>query len=70
VSSGKKACKTEDCVEDLEIYNLYGFVVHQGKSARSGHFYCTVKGADGMWYQCNDTRITKLRDGIDKEDTE
>ena len=33
-------------VEDFEIYNLYGFVIHEGNQSRKGHYSCVVKGID------------------------
>lgn len=33
-------------VEDLEIFNLYGFVIHEGERTRKGHYTCVVKGLD------------------------
>lgn len=33
-------------VEDLEIFNLYGFVIHEGNQSRKGHYNCVVKGLD------------------------
>lgn len=33
-------------VDDLEIFNLYGFVIHEGNQSRKGHYCCVVKGID------------------------
>ena len=66
----KRKCEKEGCLEDLEIYSLYAFVVHQGQQSKKGHYYCTVRSPDQTWYQCNDSRIMKLKDGFEKEYTE
>lgn len=55
---------------DLEIFELYGYVVHNGITTKKGHYYSVVRGFDGQWYQCNDRTITLLQGGIEKEDTE
>jgi hypothetical protein len=57
-------------VEDLEVFNLYGFVIHEGNQTRKGHYSCVVKGIDDQWYICNDSVITKLNRPITKEDTD
>ncbi len=57
-------------VEDLEVYKLYGFVIHEGNQSRKGHYSCAVKGIDDQWYYCNDSVITKLNRPVTKEDTE
>ena len=51
-------------MEDYEIFDLQSFVVHQGRTSSIGHYYSDVKDADGQWYECNDSTITKLKDGL------
>ena len=43
------------------IYNLYGVIVHDGYTCKSGHYYSFVKSED-KWYMCNDSRITEIKD--------
>jgi ubiquitin C-terminal hydrolase len=52
------------------VFNLYGFVIHEGSQSRQGHYKSVVKGLDDVWYLCNDSVITKLGRPITKEDTE
>jgi len=48
---------------DMDIYDLTGFVVHQGETPNKGHYYSVVKGRDGLWIRCNDAKITPLPEG-------
>ena len=32
-----------------QLYQLYGVLVHQGHSVHSGHYYCFVRAANGLW---------------------
>jgi ubiquitin C-terminal hydrolase len=57
-------------VDYLEIFNLYGFIIHEGEQSRKGHYKCVVKGIDDEWYYCNDSKIKKVGRPISKEDTE
>ena len=43
---------------DPVMYKLYGVLVHAGYSCNSGHYYCYVKGSNGMWYEMNDNRVS------------
>eukprot|EP00770_Monocercomonoides_exilis_P008562 MONOS_8520.1-p1 / transcript=MONOS_8520.1 / gene=MONOS_8520 / organism=Monocercomonoides_exilis_PA203 / gene_product=Ubiquitin carboxyl-terminal hydrolase 36 / transcript_product=Ubiquitin carboxyl-terminal hydrolase 36 / location=Mono_scaffold00323:52834-55595(+) / protein_length=754 / sequence_SO=supercontig / SO=protein_coding / is_pseudo=false len=38
-------------------YNLFGVVVHDGPSTRSGHYYAYVKAPDNNWYEADDSRV-------------
>ena len=42
------------------IYDLYGIIVHAGRGAKSGHYYCFVKTTEDKWFKCNDSRITPI----------
>jgi ubiquitin C-terminal hydrolase len=57
-------------VEDLEVYNLYGYVIHEGAQSRKGHYTSVVKGLDDKWYECNDLQVIEFDRPITKEDTE
>ncbi|KAG0278392.1 Ubiquitin carboxyl-terminal hydrolase 36 [Linnemannia gamsii] len=38
-------------------YSLYAVLVHAGGSCHSGHYYCYVKGSNGIWYSMNDSHV-------------
>ena len=40
------------------VYKLYAVLVHSGFSCNSGHYYCYVKAANGIWYEMNDSRVS------------
>ena len=42
------------------LYDLYGVCNHHG-GANGGHYTALIKGAQGKWYEFNDTRITILQ---------
>jgi ubiquitin carboxyl-terminal hydrolase 36/42 len=42
-------------------YSLYGVICHAGGGPNSGHYYATVKGANGMWYEMNDDSVSQHR---------
>lgn len=42
------------------MYDLYGVLVHQGHSVHAGHYYCFVRAGNGLWYQCDDTRVGQV----------
>lgn len=43
------------------IYNLYGVVIHLGKSRDEGHFIAACKNLiDNLWYKYNDSSIFKI----------
>ena len=69
-NSIKKKVKTVEDDEDPEIYYLYGFLVHDGKKSKNGHYYSTVREANGKWFKCNDSIIKEMKGGLKKEDTE
>ena len=45
-----------------EMYQLYGVLVHNGFSVHSGHYFCCVRGPNGMWYQMDDTHVSQVSD--------
>ena len=42
-----------------KLYQLYGVLVHQGHSVHSGHYYCFVRAANGLWHQMNDNHVSQ-----------
>lgn len=61
-----KVCKPIQFTENLSIhsgkseYSLYAVLVHSGGSCNSGHYYCYVKGSNGMWYCMNDSSVNQV----------
>jgi Ubiquitin carboxyl-terminal hydrolase len=45
------------------VYDLYGVLVHAGHSVHSGHYYCFVRGPNGMWHMMDDQRVTQVCHG-------
>ena len=45
----------------LQIYDLYGVLVHQGHSMHSGHYYCFVKAPNGVWNKMDDSTVGQAR---------
>ena len=43
------------------MYELYGVLVHAGHSVHSGHYYCFVRGPNGIWHHMDDTRVSQVR---------
>lgn len=43
-----------------KLYQLYGVLVHQGHSVHSGHYYCFVRAANGLWHQMNDNTVSQV----------
>lgn len=41
------------------IYDLYGVVIHSGRSTRSGHYYSYVK-KQNRWFCCNDESVREI----------
>ena len=41
-------------------YQLYGVLVHQGHSVHSGHYFCFVRAANGLWHQMNDNSVSQV----------
>jgi hypothetical protein len=41
-------------------YSLYAVLVHSGHSCNSGHYYCFVKSAAGIWYCMNDSSVNQV----------
>eukprot|EP01134_Creolimax_fragrantissima_P007978 CFRG7978T1 len=48
--------KKEKCT-----YSLICVMVHAGYTTRSGHYYCYVKGANGMWYEMDDESVNQVK---------
>jgi ubiquitin carboxyl-terminal hydrolase 36/42 len=44
-----------------QMYELYGVLVHAGHSVHSGHYYCFVRGPNGIWHHMDDTRVSQVR---------
>ena len=44
------------------IYELYGVINHEGKFSNCGHYNCYVKGYDGNWYICDDSKVKRIYD--------
>eukprot|EP00111_Clytia_hemisphaerica_P005319 TCONS_00015364-protein len=42
------------------FYKLYAVLVHSGYSCNSGHYYCYVRGSNGIWYEMNDSRVSQV----------
>jgi ankyrin repeat protein/SNF2 family DNA or RNA helicase len=42
-------------------YKLVSFIVHEGTSLNSGHYY-TYKKENGQWWKCNDASVTAIRE--------
>lgn len=42
------------------MYDLYGVLVHLGHSVHSGHYYCYIKGPNGLWYKMDDTVVSQV----------
>ncbi len=45
----------------VQIYDLYGVLVHQGHSMHSGHYYCFVKAPNGVWNKMDDSTVGQAR---------
>ncbi len=45
----------------LQVYDLYGVLVHQGHSMHSGHYYCFVKAPNGVWNKMDDSTVGQAR---------
>lgn len=43
-----------------EVYSLFGVLVHSGGSMHSGHYYCYVKSATGIWYEMDDEGVSPV----------
>ncbi|XP_032303630.1 ubiquitin carboxyl-terminal hydrolase 42 isoform X2 [Coturnix japonica] len=41
------------------LYALYAVLVHSGVSTHTGHYFCFIKAADGLWYQMNDATVVR-----------
>ena len=43
-----------------QLYELFGVLVHAGHSVHSGHYYCFVRGPNGIWHHMDDTRVSQV----------
>ena len=43
-----------------QMYELFGVLVHAGHSVHSGHYYCFVRGPNGIWHHMDDTRVSQV----------
>ena len=41
-------------------YELFGVLVHAGHSVHSGHYYCFVRAANGLWHQFDDHQVKQV----------
>lgn len=48
-----------DTREDCQ-YELNAVCVHEGSSLNYGHYYTMAKAANGMWYEFNDSHVSRL----------
>ncbi len=48
----------------LQLYDLYGVLVHHGHSVNSGHYICYVKAANGLWHLADDHRVTSVGEKV------
>jgi len=46
---------------DAQPYELFGVLVHAGHTVHSGHYYCFVRAANGLWHQCDDHQVKQAR---------
>ncbi|XP_072205580.1 ubiquitin carboxyl-terminal hydrolase 42-like [Excalfactoria chinensis] len=51
-----RAYMSESTGEPL-LYALYAVLVHCGDSSHTGHYFCFIKAADGLWYKMNDAKV-------------
>ncbi|KAK2518740.1 hypothetical protein Q9233_012544 [Columba guinea] len=42
---------------ELLLYTLYAVLVHSGGSCHAGHYFCYIKGSNGLWYKMDDTSV-------------
>src|SRR5262249_35008492 len=42
------------------MYSLYAVLVHAGHSVHSGHYYCFVKAANGLWFMMDDSSVRQV----------
>jgi ubiquitin carboxyl-terminal hydrolase 36/42 len=43
-----------------QLYELFGVLVHAGHSVHSGHYYCFVRGPNGLWHQMDDNHVSQV----------
>jgi len=43
-----------------DVYELFAVLVHSGDSIHSGHYYCYVKSATGIWHEMNDEDVNPV----------
>ncbi|KAG2386003.1 hypothetical protein C9374_003152 [Naegleria lovaniensis] len=61
----------KDSYSEHVNYTLYSIIMHSGKTAISGHYWCYIKhltAAGDVWFKFNDTKVTTLsKDQVMKE---
>lgn len=45
-------------------YTLYGVLVHDGCSTRSGHYYCFVRTSSGLWHRLDDNKVRPVGEKV------
>ncbi|PVV01137.1 hypothetical protein BB560_004456, partial [Smittium megazygosporum] len=58
ISSNPK--DNNDSNSSSDTYSLYAVLVHSGSYADMGHYYCYVKGSNGIWYLMNDSSVSQV----------
>ena len=57
----EKRCTNENFSNKNHTYNLYGIVIHSGRSIHGGHYYTYSKDVQtDEWYCCNDSSVEKI----------
>ena len=42
------------------LYELYGVIVHHGRSVGSGHYTSFIKNSNDMWYEMDDDKVRSV----------
>ncbi|ELP87974.1 hypothetical protein EIN_418530 [Entamoeba invadens IP1] len=42
------------------LFDLYGVIVHLGRTKHGGHYICYIKGPNSGWFQCDDDTVTSV----------
>ena len=54
-------CINKNLSNILHTYDLYGIIIHSGRSISGGHYYAYSKNVQtNDWYNCNDSTVTKI----------
>lgn len=46
--------------QGAQMYELFAVLVHAGHSVHSGHYYCFVRGPNGIWHHMDDNRVSQV----------